>query len=168
MKISLFQSRIRIISIFVIGFSIILVVKLFFVQIINKNMYAERADKQYATPSGNIFKRGSIFFSKKDGSFVAAATISSGFKVAIKPKEIVDVESLYTALDPYIEMNHDDFINKASKKNDPYEEIATRLTKEQADQISELAIKGVSIYKDNWRFYPGGTLASQTLGFFSF
>ncbi len=163
-----FQFRIRIISLCVFIFASILVIKLFSVQIIHKNSYTLRADKQYATPAGNIFNRGSIFFSKKDGSLVAAATISSGFKIAINPKEIVDAESLYIALDPYIEMNHDDFINKASKKNDPYEEVATRLSKEQADTVSNLRLAGVSIYKDNWRFYPGGTLAAHALGFLAY
>ncbi len=168
MKTPLFQSRIRIISIFVFVFAIILVGKLFFVQIIHKNLYTEKADRQYATPSGDIFRRGSIFFSKKDASLVAAATISTGFKVALNTKDITDPEGLYIALDPYIEMDHDTFITRASKKNDPYEEVAIHLSKEQADKISELGIKGVSIYKDNWRFYPGGTLASQTLGFLGY
>ena len=168
MKISLFQSRIRIISIFVFIFASILIVKLFFVQIIHKNLYAEKADRQYATPSGDIFRRGSIFFSKKDASLVAAATVSNGFKVALNTKDITDIEALYSALDPYIEMDRDTFITRASKKNDPYEEIATRLSKEEADKINELGLKGVSIYKDNWRFYPGGTLASQTLGFLGY
>lgn len=168
MKISLFQSRIRIISIFVFIFASILIVKLFFVQIIHRNLYAEKADRQYATPSGDIFRRGSIFFSKKDASLVAAATISNGFKVALNTKDISDPESLYTTLDPYIEMDHDTFITHARKVNDPYEEIATRLSKEEADKINELGLKGVSIYKDNWRFYPGKTLAAQTLGFLGF
>ncbi|MEK7585865.1 MAG: penicillin-binding protein 2 [Patescibacteria group bacterium] len=163
-----FQSRIRIISISVFVFASILIARLFFIQVIHKNLYAERADKQYATPSGDVYNRGSIFFSKKDGSLVAAATISSGFKLAINTKEITDSEVLYNQLDPYIDMDHDTFISRSSKKNDPYEEIATHMTKEQADEIDNLNIKGVSIYKDNWRFYPGGSLASQTLGFLAY
>jgi cell division protein FtsI/penicillin-binding protein 2 len=165
---SLFQSRIRTISVFVFIFSLILLLKLFYVQVIHKNLYAEKADKQYATPSGDIFKRGSIFFSKKDGSLVAAGTIASGFKVALNTKNIKDIESLYTTLTPYLTMDHDTFVSHASKKNDPYEEVALHLTKEQADEIDKLHIPGVSIYKDNWRFYPGGSLASQTLGFLAF
>ncbi len=165
---ALFQSRIRIISIFVFGFAVILVVKLFFVQIVHQNVYAERADKQYATPAGDIFNRGSIFFTKKDSTLVAAATISSGFKLAINPKEVTDAEALYSTLDSYIDMSHDVFVSHALKKNDPYEEIAVHMTKEQADAVDALHIKGVSIYKDNWRFYPGGSLASQTLGFLAY
>jgi len=168
MNLSSFKARIRIISVLVLVFACVLIAKLFYVQIIHKNAYLERADRQYATPAGDIFNRGSIFFSKKDGSLVAAAAVSSGFKVALNPKEITDAEATYTALDPYTDMDHDAFIAKAGKKNDPYEEVALHLTKEQVDQIEALRLPGVKIHKDNWRFYPGGSLASHTLGFLAF
>jgi len=168
MNLSSFQTRIRIISIFVVVFALALLTKLFFVQVIHKNLYTEKADKQYATPAGDVFDRGSIFFSKKDGSLVAAGSVSTGFKVSIKAKDITDPEAMFTALSPYMEMDHDTFISKASKKNDPYEEVAVHLTKEQADEIDKLKLPGVSIFKDNWRFYPGGSLASHTLGFLAF
>jgi cell division protein FtsI (penicillin-binding protein 3)/stage V sporulation protein D (sporulation-specific penicillin-binding protein) len=147
---------------------LILIAKLFFVQVIHKNLYSEKADKQYATPSGDIFNRGSIFFSKKDGSLVAAGSVSSGFKLAIKAKDIIDEQATYTSISPYLVMDNDTFIAKALKKSDPYEEIVNHLTKEQADAIDALKLPGVSIFKDNWRFYPGGTLASHTLGFLAF
>ena len=168
MNLSPFQLRIRIISIFVIIFGVILVIKLFFVQVIHNNLYIGLADKQYATPSSDIFNRGSIFFSKKDGALVAAGSVSSGFKLAIKAKDIKDEEATYIALAKYISIDHNIFISKAIKKSDPYEEIAIHLTKEQVDGISSLKLPGISIFKDNWRFYPGGSLASHTLGFLAF
>lgn len=168
MNLSSFQTRIRIISVFIFLFASILIIKLFSVQIVHKNLYIGKADKQYATPAGDIFDRGSIFFSKKDGSMVAAGAVSSGFKIAMKPKEVTDPEATFQALDPYTEMEHDAFITKAAKKNDPYEEVATRLTKEQVTEIENLKLPGLYVYKDNWRFYPGGSLASHTLGFLAF
>lgn len=168
MNLQSFQSRIRIVSAFIFIFAIILIIKLFLVQIVHKNLYTEKADRQYATPSSNIFDRGSIFFTKKDGSLVAAGTVSSGFKIAIVPKNIINTENTYTSLSPYLEMDHDTFILKANKKSDPYEEVAYKLTKEQANEIDSLKIPGVTIYKDNWRFYPGESLASHTLGFLAY
>jgi stage V sporulation protein D (sporulation-specific penicillin-binding protein) len=168
MKLSSFQARIRIVSVCICLFALILIVKLFSVQVVHQALYSARADKQYATPAGDIFNRGTIFFTKKDSTLVAAATVSTGFKIAIKAKDVLDPEALYTALSPYTILDHDTFIAKASKKNDPYEEVATHLSKEQADTIDALHIAGVSVYKDNWRFYPGGPLASHTLGFLAF
>lgn len=168
MNTASFKTRIKIVSGLIFLFACILVVKLFLVQIVHKNEYSEKADKQYSSPSGNILNRGSIFFTKKDGSLVAAGAMMSGFKIAIKPKDIKDPEALYLKLDPYITMNHDTFISKATKKNDPYEEVATRLNKEVVDEITSLNIPEVSVFKEKWRFYPGGDLASQTLGFIAY
>ncbi len=168
MNVASFQSRIRIVALCVFLFACVLVTKLFFVQIIHQSSYADRADKQYSTPSGDMFNRGTIFMSKKDGSLVAAGTVMTGFKIAIKAKDVTDGEALYTALTPYTKLTHDEFIAKVGKKNDPYEEVATRLSKENADAIAVLKLPGVSIYKEKWRFYPGGSLSSHTLGFVAY
>ena len=53
----------------------------------------------------------------------------------------------------------------AAKLTDPYEEIATHLSKDQADAITALSIKGIYLYQDSWRSYPGGTLAANVIGF---
>lgn len=168
MKLSSFQLRIRIVIVCIFLIAIILLSRLFFVQIIHKNVYIERADKQYVTPASNIFNRGLIFFSNKDGSLSAAGTIISGFKMAIIPKDIVNPSDTYSKLSPYLKMDKETFISKASKKDDPYEEIATELSKEQINEIENFNIKGISIFKDNWRSYPGNNLASHTLGFLAY
>ena len=67
-----------------------------------------------------------------------------------------------------IEINRDEFFIKANRKKDPYEEIANHLSKEKADAISKLNISGVSIFKEKWRFYPGGNMASHALGFLGY
>ncbi len=168
MNTASFKTRIHIVALCVFLFACILVLKLFSLGIVNQNKYAERADKQYATPTGDMFDRGNIFFTKKDGSLIAGGNVMSGYKVAIKAKDIKDPEGLYTIMSPYTKLTHDEFIKKATNVTDPYEEVATRLTKENADAISVLKIAGVSIFKQKWRFYPGDTLASHAVGFVAF
>ncbi len=163
-----FHSRIRIVAGAFFVFACILAAKLFLVQVVHSSSYADRADKQYATPIGDMFERGSIFFANRDGTLVAAGTVMTGFKIAINSKNVVDAESLYTYLSSYTKLTHDEFIAKVTKKNDPYEEVANRLSKEAADAITLLKIPGVSIYKEKWRFYPGDSLASHTLGFVAY
>ncbi len=168
MNTASFKARIRIIAACVFLFACILVLKLFSLGVVNQSKYAERADKQYATPTADMFDRGNIFFTKKDGSLMAGGNIMSGFKVAIKAKDIVDAEALYNILSPYTKLTHEEFIKKATNINDPYEEVANHLTKEDADAISAQHIAGVSIFKQKWRFYPGETLASHAVGFVAF
>jgi cell division protein FtsI/penicillin-binding protein 2 len=160
-----FLTRSRIILFCVILFAGILLAKLFLVQIINGKTYSEAADRQYATASSDIFERGNIYFERKDGQLVSAATQVSGFKMAINADKILDPEDTYKKLSAVADIAYGDFIAKAEKKNDPYEEILHRLSKEQADAISKLKLPGINIFKEKWRFYPGGNLASHALGF---
>jgi cell division protein FtsI/penicillin-binding protein 2 len=156
------------ISFLVLIFALVLVSKLFLVQIVHKNSYAERADHQYITPSSDTFERGSIFFERKDGQLVSAAIQTAGFKIAINPSLITNEEEIYQKLSKKISLDYDEFITKAKKKNDPYEEIANRLSKEEVDYISVQKIPGVYVYREKWRFYPGGNLASHLLGFLGY
>lgn len=145
-----------------------LISKLFLVQVVHSKTYIKEGNRQYVTPSSNIFERGTIYFTRKDGTLVSAATQTLGFKVAITPSSIIDPESLYKKLSTIIELDYEEFILKSNKKDDPYEEIATRISKEQADNISALKEKGVNIHQEKWRFYPGGNTASHTLGFVAY
>lgn len=160
-----FFSRIKFLSFFILVFASILIAKLFFVQVIYSNSYKEKADRQYVTPSSDIFERGSIYFETKNNQLVSAAIQTTGFKLAINPSQIIDIDNTFNKLKEITNVNYEKFKTKAEKKNDPYEEIANHLSKEQADNVSLLKIPGVYIYKEKWRFYPGANLASHTLGF---
>lgn len=163
-----FLGRIKVLSFCILLFAGALILKLFFVQIIHQSSYSQRADRQYSTPSSDIFERGTISFTRKDNILVSGSVQVSGFKLAITNKDIVDIENTYKNIASVITIDHDTFLSKASKKNDPYEEIATHLTKEQADKISSFNMKGVNIYKEKWRFYPGGDMAAHSLGLVGF
>lgn len=157
--------RIKIISFGVLIFAFVLIGRLFMVQVLQSRIYAKEANHQYVTQSSDIFERGTIFFTNKNKDLVSGATQISGFKLAIEPNKIKDPESLYTELTVKIPINRDEFFSKASKKQDPYEEVANHLSKEEADYVTSLKKEGVKVFQEKWRFYPGGVMASHTLGF---
>lgn len=140
------------------------------VQIVHGGAYGEIANRQYATQRGDIYERGTVFFKRQDGQLVSAATQTTGFKLAIDPKTVtgsgnaLNIEDIYQSLSAIVVLDHDDFMLRAGKTSDPYEEVATHLSKEQADAVSALKISGINIFKEKWRFYPGGSLASHALG----
>ncbi|MEK7564126.1 MAG: penicillin-binding protein 2 [Patescibacteria group bacterium] len=160
-----FPNRSKIIIFCILFSAFIFIGKLFFVQIIHGNWYAEAALRQYATPSSNIYERGTIFFTRKNGELVSAATQTLGYKLAMYPSKLKDATDAYEKLSKITEIDEEDFFAKAGKKNDPYEDVVGHLSKEEADSIDRLKIPGVNIFKEKWRFYPGITLASHTLGF---
>lgn len=160
--------RIRIISASVVLFALILAGKLYLVQIVKGDEFASRADRQYVQSNYDYFNRGSIFFTSKDGEHISAATLKTGFIVAINPKLITDAETTYERLSEVISIEKDDFLDKANKQDDPYEEIANKVSAELADKIKALGIPGVTLYKERWRYYPGNRMASHALGFIAY
>lgn len=160
-----FTTRIRIISVFIFLFASILIIRLYFVQIINGEEFSARADRQYTRPNQNLYDRGSIFFEDKDGRLISGATLKSGFIVAINPKILEDSKTAYEQLSTILEIDKDKFFMRAGKKDDPYEEIARQIDQSVAKKIENLGISGVNVYKERWRFYPGGILNAHTLGF---
>ncbi len=163
MKFS-FLSRNGTVTLGILLFALLLISRLFMVQIVHGNQYKENALRQYATPTSDIFERGTIFFENKDGGLVRAATQTLGFKIAINPGEVKDEAGTFEKLSSVIKIDKDEFLVKAGKKKDPYEEVANRLAKSEADSIEAMHIPGVYIYKEKWRFYPGSNLSSHTLG----
>ncbi len=159
-----FSLRIRIISFFIFVFSVVLIGRLYVLQIVDNDLYISKADRQYSSTSQKIFSRGNIFFQNKDGSLVSAATLQSGFIIAINPQILKNPEEAYVKLNELLPVDHDVFIAKASKAKDPYEEIATRVDSVVGQKISDLKIPGLQAYKDRWRFYPGGSTASHIIG----
>jgi len=160
--------RIHIIFTFLLIFAVILMGRLFFVQIVHGEDFKEKADNQYIVSVPNIFNRGSIFFQERNGNLISAATLKSGFVVYINPSKLKNTNYAYDSINKIIPIDREDFIKKSSKKNDPYEEIAKRVPKELAQKIQNLGLSGVAINKEKWRFYPAGNTASQTLGFIGF
>lgn len=163
-----FRLRVNILFILILLFAGFLGVRLYFVQIASGEEYKDLADRQYVRPNQNLFERGSIFFTTKDGDKVPAATIKRGFTVAIIPSALVEPERAYAELAEIIEVDRTDFMARAAKKDDPYEEIAKRVEKETAERIEALDIDGLRIFRERWRYYPGGDMAAHALGFVGF
>lgn len=161
--------RIRLIACGLVLLAIIIISRLFFIQIIQADYFGEKADRQYTRAGGQLFDRGSIIFTTKDGQEVSAATLKTGFILAIDPDKLEDLEATFVALVEIVPaLDKEDFMQKASKKGDPYEELAKKIEPEAAELISVLKLPGVNLYKERWRFYPGDNLASHVVGLLGF
>lgn len=166
-------SRIRILAVLIFLFSGLLLSRLFFLQVVKTQYYRDMADRQYLRPAINLFNRGEIFFTAKDGGLVSAATTKQGFTIAINPKVI---ENATTTLEVMSEVftrygqaiDSEIFLAKAGKRNDPYEEVANRISEPVADEISALSLQEAIVSKDRWRYYPASTTASHVIGFMGF
>ena len=164
------SKRLRFLSFAVIFFALILGAKLYYVQIVQGDTFKQKAERQYVA-GANYFDRGSIFFLNKSGNKVPAATLKSGYILAINPEILsknINVLDVYEKLNAVLPLDKTEFLTKAEKTKDPYEEIANRLPIDVADKIKSLKIPGVSLYTQKWRIYPGGSMAAHALGLIGF
>jgi stage V sporulation protein D (sporulation-specific penicillin-binding protein) len=163
-----FVLRVRILTFFAILAAILLVVRLYFLQIVHGDDYRAAALGQYVENSGAETPRGNIFFTRKDGTEVAAAVMQGGWRIALNPKLLADPESAYERLSKITPIEKDRFLASAAKKDDPYEEVAFKLSDDEAEAVRNLKIKGVTTVREEWRSYPAGQLAAHALGFVAF
>ncbi len=169
-----YVTRIRLILGLLALFALILVGKLYAIQISQNKTYSSLADRQYVRPNSVIFDRGTIFFQSKDGNKLAVASVKNGFSISINPKLLVDPSGTYDTLAKIINsattsigttfVSKNSFIAKANNKNTAFQEIATKVDSSLGAAIAALSIRGVSVYEDDWRYYPGDSLASQVIG----
>ncbi|MBP7831794.1 MAG: penicillin-binding protein 2 [Candidatus Pacebacteria bacterium] len=162
------RPRITALSIFVGALALLIVARLFYIQVVHGKAFKEDADAQYTAPKSATVDRGTIFFSKKNGQQISAASQMSGFKMALVPDNITDAQAAYKAISEIVALDEAEFMQKAAKKGDPYEELNVHLSREMGDKVDSLKLAGVKLFQDKWRVYPANALASQTIGFVAY
>jgi len=168
MALSSPRTRLRLLGGAFILVGLLLMVRLYFVQVVHGKEYAQDALGQYVEENPETGDRGTIFFSPREGPPVAAALMQQGWRVAIVPKLVADTDKTYSALNAIIPVDGPRFAASAAKKDDPYEEVVFHINDDDAQKIRDLDLPGVLLVQDQWRFYPAGELAAQAIGFFGF
>lgn len=161
-------SRSRFLAGTVLVIAAIFVIRLFYLQIIQHDHYVALARVEQVKKDRLPASRGEIY------------ALSSG-----QPVKLVLNETVYTVvIDPvYIaERNRtDDVINamkdvaggnvksgfegQVKRTDTRYQEIATKVTRTQAEKIKDKKLPGIGFKAVSQRVYPEGQLASQVLGF---
>lgn len=165
-----FRSRIRLVLAFVLCIAALILIRLYFVQVIYGEDYTQKADRQFASGRSGLFDRGSIYFTRKDGTLISAATLSSGFLVAINPQTLTDPEAAYSAIYAVASssITRDAFLAAAAKKTQVYVEVAHHLSDESGKALAAENIPGIQVLRERWRYYPGGSLAAHSIGTVSY
>lgn len=162
------RGRLRILSLGLFLVALLLITRLYFVQIVHGADFALRAERQYISASQELFDRGSIYFTRKDGTVISAASLSTGFTIAMAPKRLEDPEAAFAALSAHMEIDRDAFFTSAARTEDPYEVIGKRVPEAAGRAIENLDIPGIQVERERWRSYPAGTRAAQSIGFVAF
>lgn len=157
--------RIRIITTIIMMVALTLIARLYQIQILHHDQYVEAATSQYVHTVQDVYDRGNILFTTRTGDLVSAATVQSGYVLAVDPSIIPDPEVAWEALEPYITIEKELFLTRATLPGRTYVEIDARVSRTDAEAVSELDLTGVYLYRNQWRYYPGDTLAARAIGF---
>ena len=160
-----FETKVGLISLVFIGVTVICAGRLYFLQIIHGESYRQKDEDQSLSAVGALFERGSIYFQNKDKTLLSAASIKSGYMISIKPALVIDTEKTYKNLSSLINIDQADFFIKANKKDDPYEELADKVSEDVGKKIEKLNLPGALVIREQWRMYPADTLAAHIIGF---
>lgn len=160
--------KLRILSGVIVVFALAVGIRLYFVQVVHGQDFALKAERQYTNTSQTVFDRGSIYFTRKDGTLISAAALGTGFRLAINPEHVKDPEAVYARIASTTPIEYEVFMNAATKKGDPYEVIEKRITEAVGQSIAAADIPGVLVERERWRTYPAGENAAQTIGFIAY
>ncbi len=141
--------------------------RVYYLQIIKHDYFTHEAGKQYSYIS-DFYDRGNIFFTYKNGDSISVASVRDGYELAVSPKDITrkDAEALYKQLtDMGFKMDYTQYLKRVSKRDDPYELILPKITKDQAKEVKKREYSGLILKPHRWRYYPFNETASQTIGF---
>lgn len=142
----------------------IIVVRLFFIQIIQHDKWAEKAAAQQTLQNVLPAKRGEIYM--MDGNEPVAVVMNATVYTVIVDPMLANRESVEEKLgslikDKQIAKWDDVFANRTRR----YYIVAKNVERKAAEQIADLDLTGVWLQSNTKRVYPEGELAANLLGF---
>lgn len=167
------NARLAIIGLILTLFGGVLILRLFFIQIVSGNYYASLAERQQIASEELSPRRGKIFIRDKEGMPITVATTRIGYVLYADVRKLTDPEKIYEGLSGVLEkegviLSRDHFFSAAQKKDDPFEILVGRIEEDTARRISEKEYAGIGLLPNEWRYYPLDSFASHVLGFFGF
>jgi cell division protein FtsI/penicillin-binding protein 2 len=142
----------------------IFVVRLFYLQVIRYDHYKNAALsdqlKQYQIPA----TRGIIEAHLGD-QVVPLVLNQKLYTLYADPTFIKDPQKAADAVTKIIGGNTSDYLKAVKAKDTRYSILAKKLTQNQNDKLQALKMPGLGTQEQDYRTYPQGSLAAQTLGF---
>lgn len=148
--------KIKIIFLFFIFFYLAIVVRLFFLQVVNSS--TSKSPYLKTTQINPI--RGKLY----DRNNQPLVLNQNSYQLYIEPKKIEDKEKLVHLLSESLEIPESSISAKIDMSK-YWLAIQGGLTQEQRDKIDKLNLKGIGFDYQTKRFYPEASLSAHLLGF---
>jgi len=147
---------------FFVVFTVVLLGRLFFIQIVQGDFYKALAEGLHFFPGETSFQRGEIFF--KNGEPLA---INKKWQLAwAHPLKIKEKEEFARKVSEILEMPEGLILEKIRQEDALYVMLKNKLTDKELENLRNLNLEGLNIDEIEGRYYPQEFLASKVVGFF--
>lgn len=159
--------RIYSLVILAILISLVILGRLYFLQISSGDSFRAIAENQHKVFEILSPKRGEIYLREGNGDLYPLA-INRDLQMAyLVSKEVKDSErgDLIEKVSSILSLDESFVKDKISDPESMFEILKHRLSNDEFSQLKELNYSGIHFFPESVRFYPSGELASQTVGF---
>jgi len=154
------KKRLLFTLIFCIAIILLLIIRLFHIQVIKGIELREKALEQWSRNIPVPSKRGIIYDRNKN---ILATNVSS-YTIWARPADIFDPDKVSIKIANILDMDSNE-IYKLITKRQSLTIVKKWISKKDADKLRSLKIKGIEVVDDNKRYYPMDNFASHILGF---
>ena len=157
------DKRIKIIFLFSLIPLLLIIIKVFYIQIFDYNNLKIKANDLWSRNLGIEGDRGKIL----DRNGIVLADNLTTTSLVLIPNGIKDKEKATRELSNILNISYDEMKHHVYKKTsiERVHPEGRRLSFEIADKINNLKLDGVYLVKESKRFYPYKDLLSHTLGY---
>ena len=144
-----------------------LIGRLFYLQIIQYNVYAALSEKLHQTDKALVPMRGEIYVN--DGGTMYPVVVNKDYYLAFAdPREILEDQAFVNAISTILKISPDEqqnFLKKIADKNDPYEPIKKKVEVDAMVELKGLGIPGLYFTRESYRMYSEKGLGGHIFGF---
>ena len=159
--------RVRLVMLMLGAAMTVLIVRLFYLQVVQADMWKEKASSQQMYSTSITATRGNIY----DRNMKTLARSVTVWTVFISPAEMKEEqrELVASGLSEILDVDYDMVYEKSLKTWRYNETIKKKVDNDTADEVTafiqENDIRGIYLTEESMRYYPYGNLASTVLGF---
>ena len=152
--------RILIVFFFLFVFFVAIFLRVFQLQIVEKENLRDLAEKQHQRVIELVSSRGTIY----DRNLAVLAKSVEIESLYAHPRQIKSARRVARGLAPILEVKPS-MIERKLKSKQPFVWLQRKIAPHKARKIKDLEIKGINFLEENQRCYPNLELAANLLGF---
>lgn len=163
------DTRVNSLMVGVVVVALIVVGRLFNVQVLSGSYYSALASGQHQIYEDLTPSRGEIYIQDKFSKNLIPLVVNKKMFLAYAvPQAIEDPLQVAHDISGDLEMETEDLLVRLSKENDVYEPLKKEVSEEVRDRIVEKNIKGIGFSPVDVRYYTENQFAAHLLGFVGF